>query len=158
MVRLSSHIEDYLETIIMLDKEKRIVRVRDISGRMRVSMPSVCAAIKVLTEKGLVDHEKYGYVELTEQGRTLGEKIYDSHRILVRFLKEILNTNVRSAEREACRIEHGISRNTIKKLVAFVKFVENYPYPEGADWLGSFDYFCKYGRVLEKDKSKKVKT
>ncbi len=156
-LKLTSHIEDYLEAIIMLNKKKRVVRVRDISRKMGLSMPSVCAAIKVLCQKGLVNHEKYGYVELTRQGENLGERIYDSHKILIKFLKEILNTDSKTAEKEACKIEHGISGNTVRRLIAFVKFVESCPHPEGADWLNSFNYFYKYGKRPKGYKEKKLK-
>jgi len=157
MVKLTSHIEDYLETIIMLHRKNRVVRVRDISRKMGLSMPSVCAAIKVLCKKGLVNHEKYGYIELTRQGETLGGKIYGSHKILIKFLKEILSTDSRTAEKDACKIEHGISGNTVKRLVAFVKFVETCPHPEGADWLKSFNYFYKYGKRPKGYRAKKIK-
>ncbi|MDH5174255.1 MAG: metal-dependent transcriptional regulator [Elusimicrobiota bacterium] len=156
-LKLTSHIEDYLEAIIMLHKKKRVVRVRDISRKMGLSMPSVCAAIKVLSQKGLVNHEKYGYIELTRQGENLGERIYDSHKILIKFLKEILNTDSRTAENDACKIEHAISGNTVRRLIAFVKFVENCPHPEGADWLNSFNYFYKYGKRPKVGKGKKTK-
>jgi len=146
MVKLSSNIEDYLETIIMLHRKNKVVRARDISRKMGVTMPSVSAAVRVLGEKGLVNHEKYGYIDLTKQGKISGERIYDSHKILIRFLKEILNTDAKTAEKDACKIEHGISENTIKRLIAFVKFVETCPHPEGANWLNSFDYFYKYGK------------
>ena len=157
MVKLTSHIEDYLETIIMLHRKNRVVRVRDISRKMGLSMPSVCAAIEVLSKKGLVNHEKYGYIELTRQGETLGGKIYGSHKILIKFLKEILSTDSRTAEKDACKIEHGISGNTVKRLVAFVKFVETCPHPEGADWLKSFNYFYKYGKRPKEGKVRKIR-
>jgi len=157
MVKLSSNIEDYLETIIMLHRKNRIVRSRDISGKMGVSMPSVCAAIKVLAEKGLVDHEKYGYIELTKEGKISGRKIYDSHKILITFLKEILNTDARTAEKDACKIEHGISGNTVKRLIAFVKFVETCPHSEMREWLKSFNYFYKYGKRLQVHKTKRIR-
>jgi len=145
-LELTSNIEDYLETVIMLDRKDRVVRVRDISHKMGVSMPSVCRALKVLSKKGLISHEKYGYIQLTRKGEILGEKIYNSHKILIKFLKGILNTDAKTAERDACKIEHGISGSTIRKLIAFVKFIETCPYPEGPDWLKSFNYFYKYGK------------
>ncbi len=156
-LELTSNIEDYLETIIMLYRKNKVVRARDISRKMGVTMPSVCAAVKVLGEKGLVNHEKYGYIDLTKEGKISGEKIYDSHKILIRFLKEILNTDARTAEKDACKIEHGISGSTIKRLIAFVKFVETCPHPEGANWLKSFNYFYKYGERPKRCKVREIK-
>jgi DtxR family Mn-dependent transcriptional regulator len=156
-LQLTSNIEDYLVTIVLLHRKKKVVRVRDINRKMGVTMPGVCAAVKVLGEKGLVNHEKYGYIELTKQGKISGERIYDSHKILIKFLKKILNTDSRTAERDACRIEHSISGNTIKRLIAFVKFVETCLHPEGRDWLNSFNYFYKYGKRPKRCKVREIK-
>jgi len=156
-LKLSSNIEDYLETIIMLHRKNKVVRTGDISRKMGVSMPSVCSAVKVLSEKGLVNHEKYGYIEPTKEGKISGGKIYDSHKILIRFLKEILNTDARTAEEDACRIEHGISGNTVKRLIAFVKFVETCPHAEGREWLRSFNHFYKYGKRLKGHKIREIR-
>jgi len=156
-LKLTSNIEDYLETIIMLQRKNKVVRARDISRKMGVSMPSVCAAVKVLSEKGLVNHEKYGYIDLTREGKISGGKIYDSHKILIRFLKDILNTDARTAEKDACKIEHGMSGNTVKRLIAFVKFVETCPQPEGREWLRSFNHFYKYGKRAKEHKASEMR-
>ena len=65
--KLSSNIEDYLEVIATLGSRNKIVRVKDISQEMGVSMPSVHSALHVLKDEGLINHEKYGYVELTKK-------------------------------------------------------------------------------------------
>ncbi len=157
LMGLSSNIEDYLEMIIMLNNENKVVRVKDISKKMGVIMPSVHFALHVLSKKGLINHENYGYIELTEKGRRVGEEIYDSHNILVKFLFRVLNVGHKTAEKDACRIEHDISTETLKRLIAFVKFVETCPQRDGPDWLKSFDYFFKRGKRPEGCKIKKIK-
>ena len=64
---LTRSMEDYLEAISVLDEEKKYVRVKDIARYMKVKMPSVTGALKSLVEKKLVNHERYEYVELTDQ-------------------------------------------------------------------------------------------
>jgi len=144
--KLSSSIEDYLESIYVLRQSSDVVRVKDISARLKVSMPSVHQALHILSGEGLINHENYGYVELTEKGRKAGEKIYRSHEMLIKFFTEILDVSIPQAEEDACKIEHDISSETLERLVAFIDFAESYPHKEGPDWLKSFKYFYKTGK------------
>ncbi len=120
---LSSNIEDYLETIVILSNENKAVRVKDISKKLEVSMPSVHSALHVLKEQKLINHEKYGYVELTKKGKMLGEKIYEVHKKLTEFLNKVLNIDTKIAELDACRLEHGVSPQTIERLILFLEFL-----------------------------------
>jgi len=143
--KLSSSAEDYLEAIYVLERKNGAVRVKDISARLKVSMPSVHQALHVLSETGLIRHENYGYIELTEKGRRRGKKIYRTHKMLTKFFNEILDVSIPQAEEDACKIEHDISSETLERLVAFIDFAESYPHKEGPDWLKSFKYFYKTG-------------
>jgi hypothetical protein len=58
--------EDYLEAIFQSDEDKKAVRVKDIAKRVDVKMPSLSSMLKTLNNRGLVNYEKYEYVELTE--------------------------------------------------------------------------------------------
>ncbi|MFO7916388.1 MAG: metal-dependent transcriptional regulator [Candidatus Krumholzibacteriales bacterium] len=125
---LSSSSEDYIETIFLLESEGRVVRVKDIGKKLGVSLPSVNQALAVLKKKKLIEHEKYGYVELTERGREVGEQIYNRHEILLKFLTEILEVPEKVAEEEACRIEHYIGSQTHERLKNFIGTVLNCPH------------------------------
>ena len=65
---LTSVMEDYLEAIFDLDKQKKVVRVKDIAKRLNVKMPTVTSMLKTLSKRELVHYEKYEYVEPTEKG------------------------------------------------------------------------------------------
>jgi len=125
---LSSSSEDYIETIFLLDSEGKVVRVKDIGEKLGVSLPSVNQALSVLKKKKLIEHEKYGYVELTEKGRKVGEQIYNRHKILLKFLTQILEVPEKVAEEEACRIEHYIGSQTQERLKNFIGTVLNCPH------------------------------
>ncbi|MEA2081304.1 MAG: metal-dependent transcriptional regulator [Elusimicrobiota bacterium] len=144
--KLSSSIEDYLESIYVLNQSSGTVRVKDVSAKLEVSMPSVHQALHVMSDAGLINHENYGYVELTEKGRKAGKKIWRSHRMLTKFFNEILGVPLSRAEEDACKMEHDISSKTLERLVSFIDFVESYPHKEGPDWLKSFKYFYKTGK------------
>ncbi|MEA1970928.1 MAG: metal-dependent transcriptional regulator, partial [Thermodesulfobacteriota bacterium] len=87
---LSSTIEDYLETILNLEKNKKIVRVKDIAHKMEVKLPTVTSMLNNLVERGLINHEKYEYVELTKEGKRLAKDVYRRHVIFRDFLTGIL--------------------------------------------------------------------
>lgn len=119
--KLSPNMEDYLEAITLLSKKDNVVRVRDISKKLGVSKPSVHSALHTLKDNGYITHDHYGYVRLTKKGKTAGEDIYNTHQILIKFLTKILNVNRKTAKEDACKIEHNLSKETLKKLVKFVE-------------------------------------
>jgi len=120
----SSSIEDYLEAIIVLDREDSgMVRITDLSERLGVSKPSVSAAVKRLKDLGWVRHERYGGVELTSEGRTRAAEVAARHDLLHRFLTLVLGVNEETAQEDACRLEHVLSGETIDRLSMFVEFL-----------------------------------
>jgi DtxR family Mn-dependent transcriptional regulator len=147
--KLSSNMEDYLEIIALLKKRNGIVRVRDISRSMSVKTPSVTAALNTLGKKGLIIHERYGYVEVTPEGKRLAQGVQGRHDILLKFLTEILRIDFKIAAEDACKMEHSISPQTFQKLTGFIKFVETRPEQDRPDWLKSFDRYFKTGKRLK---------
>ncbi len=117
--------QDYLEAIGQLGSEEQVVRVKNIARELRVKMPSVTEALKTLARDGLIRHEKYGYVQLTQKGENIAEEIYSRHQTLFKFLNEILGVDPRTADEDACRMEHTISSTALKKLIEFIKSLES---------------------------------
>jgi len=116
--------EDYLEAVFYLKNVEGVVRVRDIAAHMGVKMPSVSEALKVLKEKKLVTHEPYAYVELTERGENRAKELLNRHQQLTHFLRDVLGVGSATAEQDACRIEHAISPNSMERLMALIKAME----------------------------------
>ena len=119
--KLSQSMEDYLEAIAVLKRDKGIARVKDISCLMDVKTPSVTAAMSVLSESGLVVHERYGYVDLTPEGEKIARGVCKRHKVLIKFLTEILKISPKAAAEDACKIEHSISTQTFEKLSQFLE-------------------------------------
>lgn len=109
--------EDYLETILVLQKTKGMVRSVDIARHMNVSKPSVCHAVGILREGGFLtmDEEHYFYLHLTDIGREVAETIYERHCF---FTEQLIAAGVdpKIAEADACRIEHVISNESFERL------------------------------------------
>ena len=107
--------EDYLETILILHREMGMVRSVDVARHMDVSKPSVCHAVAVLQEGGFLAVDGNHFLHLTEQGRIIAEKIYERHRFFTDRLIEA-GVDPKTAESDACRIEHVISDETFRRL------------------------------------------
>lgn len=118
--KLSASLEDYLEAIFLLSGRGEEVRVAEIAEALGFSKPSVSEALTALESRGLVEHEKYGGVQLTPEGRELARQVYDRHKTLSIFLTRVLGVPPARAAAEACRIEHTISADTYNRLRRFV--------------------------------------
>ena len=117
-MQLTQSREDYLETIYELIDKNAVARVKDIAVKLNVRMPSVHAAIRELRKHGLVEQEPYGCVLLTKAGTVEAKKIVKRHEILCKFLL-LLGVPLEVAERDACSMEHVLSKET---YVAIEKF------------------------------------
>jgi len=144
MDALTPSLENYLEAILIQNLEKKVARVKDIASLLNVRVASVIGAVKALSEKGLIFHEKYGYIELTQKGIELAKEIYEKHKALSSFFHQILGIDPVAAAEDACKIEHHISKKTMDRLVKFIEFVETCPEGEPL-WLSSFHYYAKHG-------------
>ena len=100
--------EMYLETIHVLLQKQGAVRSVDVSEHMGYSKPSVSRAVGLLKQGGYITVDKDGYINLTENGRQVAEKIYERHTILTRMLTS-LGVDPQIAAEDACRLEHAIS-------------------------------------------------
>ena len=109
--------EDYLEAILVLHKKMGMVRSVDVARHLGVSKPSVCHAVAVLQEGGFLAVDGDHFLHLTEQGRIIAEKIYERHRFFTDRLIEA-GVDPKTAETDACRIEHVISDETFRRLKA----------------------------------------
>lgn len=120
---LSPNMEDYLETIYLQDIEGLNAKVKNIADAMGVSKPSVTEALSVLQDRGLVLHQKYGDIELTDKGRHTAEEIYARHKLLRSFFVDILALDEDQAEDDACKVEHLISDETTERFQLFLDFL-----------------------------------
>ena len=108
-------LEDYLERILMLKEENGSVRSIDIALSMGYSKPSVSIAMKKLKEKGLIEIDDKGLINLTGEGECIASKTYEKHKLLFDLLVSI-GVSEETAREDACKIEHSLSEETVSKL------------------------------------------
>jgi DtxR family Mn-dependent transcriptional regulator len=112
---MTQSLEDYLEMVSFLADEGD-VRVTDIASRLGVSKPSVLTALKVLGEQGFLEHERYSNVALTSKGIARAADIRERHFFLTSFLRDTVGVSPETAEKDACKMEHVLSEETLKKM------------------------------------------
>ncbi|MEG1603743.1 MAG: metal-dependent transcriptional regulator [Cloacibacillus sp.] len=108
--------ENYLETILILKNKNGLVRSIDVARELCVSKPSVSRAIGILKENGFISVEPGGELSLTDAGMARADAIYERHCLITKFLNEIVGVCPKTAEADACRIEHIISEETFEKI------------------------------------------
>lgn len=139
---LTPHMEDYIETIAILSKNNRVVRVKDIAAELKIKMPSVTSALNKLKELGLIDYEKYGYIELTRNGQIISDRVLSRHICLTEFFSSVLKLPRERAEAEACKIEHHITPDLCKRIHKFLIYFRNAE-SSGKDWTDELSLLLK---------------
>ena len=134
---LSAAQEDYLEAIITLESERGRVRVRDLAEKLGVHKSTVTAALKMLTEKGLIDYEPYGRIVLMESGRKAAQRVAKRHDLLRRFLRDILLIEASLADENACRMEHVMDPVLLKRIEQFYAYLQERE-AENCKWFSGF--------------------
>lgn len=107
--------EDYLERILMLKEQNGKVRSIDIAESMSFTKPSVSIAMKKLKEQHHIVVDENGYIELTESGYKIADRIYERHKVISEWLK-LLGVNEKQAYIDACKIEHDLSDESFEKI------------------------------------------
>ena len=113
-MKLRTSGEDYLEAILVLQKEKREVRPTDLAEYLGVSKPSVSRAVSLLRQGGFLKPDG-AFLEFTAEGRNVAEKTYEKHCFFKAKLMEA-GIDEQTAEREACQMEHALSEESFAKL------------------------------------------
>ena len=118
---MTSSLEDYLEAVFILSKQKGNVRLTDIAEFLGVSKPSVNRAIKTLTQNGFLEHITYGDIVITPEGESYAANVLRRHKLIKQFLISELGVDEKIAERDACQMEHVMSPVTIDKLYEYLE-------------------------------------
>ena len=114
--------ENYLETILLLSKKLPVVRAVDIANELDFKKPSVSIAMKNLREKNQITVSEQGFIYLTESGKEIAEMIYERHLLIASWLTE-LGVPEEIAVKDACRIEHVISKESFEAVKNYVSSI-----------------------------------
>ena len=111
--------EDYLEAILMIKKRSGNVRYIDVARELSFSKPSVSVAMKNLKTSNYITVDETGFINLTEAGQEIADKIYERHTFLTNWLTS-LGVDPEVAAEDACKMEHAISSESFSAIKKFV--------------------------------------
>ena len=112
--------ENYLETILMLNKKNGYARSIDVANALGFTKASVSVAMKHFREDGYIMIDSEGAISLTEKGLAIAERIYERHQVIAKALIA-LGVDEEIAHEDSCKIEHDISQQTFEKIKEFLE-------------------------------------
>jgi DtxR family Mn-dependent transcriptional regulator len=120
-------VEDYLKAIYDLSQNEQPVSTTDISRTLKIAPASVTEMLKKLAEKGYITHSPYHGTRLTTSGRRTAENIVRKHRLLERFLHDVLKIDKTQVHDQACGMEHSLSDDAAESLCRFLRHPDRCP-------------------------------
>ena len=109
-------VEDYLKAIYDLSQNGKPVSTTEISRTLKVAPASVTEMLKKLAEKGYIEHSPYHGTTLTSDGKRIAEKTVRKHRLLERFLHDVLKIDNMKVHKQACEMEHALAYDAEESL------------------------------------------
>ncbi|PIE57047.1 MAG: DtxR family transcriptional regulator [Desulfobulbus propionicus] len=140
---LSASSEDYLEAIYLVCQDKGAARSKDIMERLKVTGPSVTEALRMLSEKGLVNYAPYEAITLTKKGKVAAQKVLYRHVALRDFFIEVLGIDHDTADEGACKMEHVASSGIIERMIKYTEFLRHECPDQGCDKYECFEKYLK---------------
>jgi Mn-dependent DtxR family transcriptional regulator len=119
--------EDYLEAIWQLIQEKGYARATDIAERLGISRASVSRMIRKLHQSGQLTYERYRGLNLTDSGRSRGQRLFERHQVLATFLEIIGFDDRRQVLATVEGIEHFFGPDELRRIERFVAFMQEQP-------------------------------
>ena len=120
--KLTSSLEDYLEAVYTILTKNNAVKAIDVSRMLNVSRASTTEALKKLAEKKLINYGRYDAISITPEGEAAAKEVIKKHNSLHEFFSYVLGASDSEAQDNACKIEHIVSNDILKRIVAFTKY------------------------------------
>jgi len=119
---ITKSLQDYIEFIYNQISLKKEVKAIDIANHFNVARATVSETLIRLCEKGLIVYVGRKGIIITPEGKKEAKKIIKKHNILNTFFREILGANENISSENACKIEHVIDSELIKKIDKFTSY------------------------------------
>ena len=139
-------VEDYVELVYDLQKNKKQVHTNDIASALEISPASVTEILQKLSNEGYVNYKKYAGVTLTNKGKKVARITKHRHDALKEFFI-LLGIDERTADLDACEMEHILHQSTMDTIIKFVEVIkkcQTTPF-----WLKRLKEYVKTGHLHE---------
>lgn len=127
-IKTTATTEEYLEIIYMMSAENRVVKGARLAEILGVSRPTVTATLRRMTRDGLIKQDAKKQVELTKKGYTLADRLQRRHRIIERWLTDVLGFDWAKSDAESHRLEHVFSDEVVNRLNEMMGHPETCPH------------------------------
>ena len=124
---ISENIEEYLETLYKFGSKDSYVSTTTLSKELGIAPGSVTQMLKKLEDIGYIDYIPYKGANLTEDGIKVAQKITRKHRILERFLKDVLKIKDENLHQQACEMEHSLSDEAERAMCHMLEHPDTCP-------------------------------
>lgn len=124
---MSPSLEQYVEAIAQLLETDKVCSVSEIAEQVRVSRPAASRAVRELSDKNLVQHKAYGYVDLTPLGQQIADRLTIRHEALYEFFVRVLGYSEDWADQEACRLEHQVDDDFVARIKILTGAITSHP-------------------------------
>ncbi len=138
--KISGKLEDYLEAVWVLQERGGHAHVQDIADAVGVHKSTVSSALHSLADENMVNYEPYRAATLTDEGLAKATEIDRKHRLFRKFMTTVLMVDLKTADENACRMEHAMDTHVARRLADFMDFVEQAD-PASLKWLEDFKEF-----------------
>jgi DtxR family transcriptional regulator, Mn-dependent transcriptional regulator len=124
---MSESIDEYLEAIYVLSREGQAVGTNELSRHLDIKPASATEMLKKLAQKGYIEYSPYQGVTLTGAGFQYGRKMVRKHRLLERFLHDVLKIGNDRVHKYACEMEHSLSDDVERSICQTLKKSDTCP-------------------------------
>lgn len=122
---LTASLEDYLEAIAELIAVSGHAHAKEIAEKMQVKMPSVTGALRQLAKKNFIIYSTHFPVQLTSEGKIAADRVMFRHSTLKQFFSAVLGLTPDAAEETACRIEHVVNEDIVRRFSVFTEAIRD---------------------------------
>lgn len=118
--------QNYLETILLLEKSNGVVRSIDVAKTLGVTKPSVSRAMGKLKDAGLIEMDENNKIVFTKKGKKEAEAILEKHETVMQFLMMTTDVSEEVAREDAAKISYAMGDEVYAGVIGFIKQVEEY--------------------------------
>lgn len=115
----------HLLAIMELSEKRGYARVTDVAKFLEITTGSASTNLKSLKQKGLVVEDENRFLSLSEEGDSIAKAILNRRHVLENFFINVLKVSEEQAEKDACKTEHLLSKETTIKMAEFAKKFSN---------------------------------
>ena len=117
---MMERVEEYLETILDIQKEGRVAKTKEIADRLKIKPSSVTEMLNKLSDMGYVDYQPYRGATLTKDGYKVAERIKRNYLIFMKFFGDFLELDSEKAHELSCTLEHIVDDSVIEKICVLI--------------------------------------